>query len=38
MDKHRVFKMSFASVYPLYVQKAEKKGRRKKEVDSKKFG
>jgi hypothetical protein len=33
MDNHRVFKMSFASVYPLYVQKAEKKGRTKKEVD-----
>ena len=33
MDKHRVFKMSFASVYPLYVEKAEKKGRKKKEVD-----
>ena len=33
MDKHRIFKMSFASVYPLYVQKAEGKGRRKKEVD-----
>ena len=33
MDKHRVFKMSFASVYPLYVQKAEKKGRKKKDVD-----
>ena len=33
MDKHRVFKMAFASVYPLYVQKAEKKGRKKKEVD-----
>ncbi len=33
MDKHRVFKMSFASVYPLYVQKAEKKGRKKDEVD-----
>ena len=33
MDKHRVFKMSFASVYPLYVQKAEKKGRKKNEVD-----
>lgn len=33
MDKHRVFKMSFASVYPLYVQKAEKKRRKKKEVD-----
>jgi hypothetical protein len=33
MDNHRVFKMSFAGVYPLYVQKAEKKGRTKKEVD-----
>jgi hypothetical protein len=29
----RVFAMSFASVYPLYVQKAEKKGRTKGEVD-----
>src|SRR5688572_2216455 len=34
MDKHRVFKMPFASVYPHYVQKAEKKGRTKKEVDT----
>ncbi|HXT71116.1 MAG TPA: DUF2200 family protein [Vicinamibacterales bacterium] len=33
MDNHRVFKMSFASVYPHYVKKAEKKGRKKKEVD-----
>ena len=31
--KHRVFGMSFASVYPLYVQKAERKGRTKAEVD-----
>lgn len=29
----RVFKMSFASVYPLYVKKAEKKGRTRAEVD-----
>jgi hypothetical protein len=29
----RVYKMSFASVYPHYVNKAEKKGRTKKEVD-----
>ncbi len=29
----RIFSMSFASVYPLYVQKAEKKGRTKSEVD-----
>jgi len=34
MDRmQRVFKMSFGSVYPLYVQKAEKKGRTKGEVD-----
>lgn len=31
--KRRIYKMSFASVYPLYVAKAEKKGRTKKEVD-----
>ncbi|MDE5489275.1 DUF2200 domain-containing protein [Elizabethkingia meningoseptica] len=29
----RVYKMSFAGVYPHYVQKAEKKGRTKAEVD-----
>jgi hypothetical protein len=33
MGTHRVFKMSFASVYPHYVQKAEKKGRTQREVD-----
>lgn len=33
MDNHRVFKMSFASVYPLYAQKVEKKGRKKQELD-----
>jgi len=33
MKKHRIYAMSFASVYPLYVAKAEKKGRTKKEVD-----
>jgi hypothetical protein len=32
--KHRIFAMSFASVYPLYVAKAEKKGRKKSEVDA----
>ena len=31
--KHRIFGTSLASVYPLYVNKAEKKGRTKKEVD-----
>ena len=34
MEKlHRIYKMSFAKVYPLYVAKAEKKGRTKAEVD-----
>jgi len=33
METHRIFKTSFASVYPHYVQKAEKKGRERKEVD-----
>ncbi len=32
-QKHRIYAMSFASVYPLYVAKAEKKGRTKAEVD-----
>ncbi len=31
--KHRIYTMSFASVYPFYVAKAEKKGRTKAEVD-----
>jgi hypothetical protein len=34
MKTQRIFAMSFASVYPLYVQKAEKKGRTKEEVDT----
>jgi len=33
MTKHRIYSMSFASVYPHYVAKAEKKGRTKAEVD-----
>ncbi len=33
MPKHRIFAIKFASVYPLYVQKAERKGRTKAEVD-----
>ncbi len=33
MEKHRVYTMIFAKVYPLYVTKAEKKGRTKTEVD-----
>jgi hypothetical protein len=30
---YRIYKMSFASIYPLYIKKAEKKGRTKSEVD-----
>ncbi|MBC1718918.1 DUF2200 domain-containing protein [Listeria welshimeri] len=33
MKKQRIYTMSFASVYPLYIQKVEKKGRTKEEVD-----
>ena len=33
MDNTRVYRMSFASVYPLYINKAERKGRTKAEVD-----
>lgn len=34
MDKPRAYAMEFARIYPLYVQKAEKKGRTKDEVDA----
>lgn len=34
MKNTRIFKMPFASVYPHYVTKAEKKGRTKEEVDT----
>lgn len=33
MAKHRIYTMKFASVYPHYVAKAEKKDRTKAEVD-----
>ena len=33
MPKHRIFATKFASVYPLYVQKAERKNRTKEELD-----
>jgi hypothetical protein len=33
MAGHKIYKMSFASVYPHYVTKAERKGRTKAEVD-----
>ena len=34
MNNARVFKMSFAGVYPHYIKKVEKKGRTKEEVDA----
>ena len=34
MAEHRIFAMPFAKVYPLYVQKAERKGRTRAEVDA----
>jgi len=33
MAKHKIYSMSLAKVYPLYVTKAERKGRTKAEVD-----
>ncbi len=33
MTKHRIYTMNFARVYPLYIEKAEKKNRTKAEVD-----
>lgn len=33
MTKHRIYSMPFAGVYPHYINKAEKKGRSKDEVD-----
>jgi len=33
MPKHHIFATRFAGVYPLYVQKAERKNRTKEEVD-----
>ncbi len=33
MEKPRIFTMPFSSIYPLYIQKVEKKGRTKQEVD-----
>ena len=34
MNNLRIFKMPFASVYPMYIQKAERKGRTKEEVNT----
>ncbi len=33
MSQHRIFSISFSRVYPLYVQKVERKNRTKAEVD-----
>ncbi len=33
MARHRIFSTSFASIYPLYLQKAARKGRSDEEVD-----
>lgn len=33
MSTHRIFATAFSKVYPLYVQKAERKGRTREEVD-----
>lgn len=33
MKNTKIYKMSFASVYPLYIQKAEKKGRTRAEIN-----
>lgn len=33
MEKPKIYKMSFARIYPMYIQKAEKKGRTREEVD-----
>ncbi|HHY82775.1 MAG TPA: DUF2200 domain-containing protein [Clostridiales bacterium] len=32
--EHRIFKTAFSTVYPMYVQKAERKGRTKEDVDT----
>ena len=33
MTKHRIYAIPFANIYPLYIEKVEKKGRTKAEVD-----
>jgi hypothetical protein len=34
MSNERIYKMTISGVYPMYVQKAERKGRSKEEVDA----
>lgn len=33
MKKHPIYTMAFAKIYPMYIEKAEKKDRNKKEID-----
>jgi len=33
MAEHRIYKISFARIYPLYIEKVERKGRTQDEVD-----
>jgi hypothetical protein len=33
MSEHRIYSTAFAVIYPMYVQKAERKGRTQAEVD-----
>lgn len=33
MSEHRIYKTSFSKIYPMYVQKAERKDRSKNDVD-----
>ena len=33
MEEHRIYKISFSNIYPLYIAKAENKNRTKAEVD-----
>ena len=33
MSQHRIYRMKFSSVYPLYIEKVERKNRTKEEVD-----
>lgn len=34
MEKPKIFKMPFSNIYPMYIQKADKKGRTKSDVDT----
>ena len=34
MRNERIYKMTFSSIYPMYIQKVERKGRTKDEIDT----